>query len=471
MPNNYVLPDPSELYAEVQKMNSFGSRLTGTQGQRAFIGWIKEQIVNEGLEVHSTPYTFDKWEPERWSLVVDGTEIHVSSPFPYSGLTGEEGVTGKLVKVHNNPVSYLEAAGNIGVVEIKNLSKISSKIAFDKRASFPADLEIEKSYRGPVSTSFVNTLLTFWGLKPSGMKALVCIWEDMSDKMVEGQALNFILHYLGVPALWINETEGKKVLEAAKNGKTATLTLTGTLEKAETESFYTVIKGTSDTREAIIVNTHTDGLNFTEENGAIALLRLIKHFKAEPAKRNLIFVFATGHFRLPDFRTGADQATSKWLADNKDVWKGKDARYALVAGLGVEHLGCEEWKDVDGEYVKTNDVDAELVYTGNPKMDEIYYKAIADRKNVRTITLRGHNFMHFGEGQPLFNKGIPEIALVTAPDYLCSATENDHMDKFNPELMSEQIGTFVNCIRIIDDTPAAELGSAQFYSLGLGKLK
>ena len=104
-------------------------------------------------------------------------------------------------------------------------------------------------------------------------------------------------------------------------------------------------------------------------------------------------------------------------------------------------------------------------------MDRIYYEAVSGRKNVRTITLRGHNFMHFGEGQPLFNKKIPEIALVTAPDYLCSVAENHHMDKFNLDLMCEQIETFVNCVNIIDKTPTKELGKAQFYSLGLGKLK
>ncbi len=469
--SDYKLPRAEELYGEVATMNSFGSRLTGTEGQNKFIAWCKAQITALGLDVVSTPYKFKKWEARDYSLTVEGESIRVSSPFPYSGLTEEDGVCGKLVKVSNNPASFLKARGNIGVLEIKNLSKISSKIAFDKRNSYPEGLEIEKSYRGPVSTSFVKTLLTFWGLKPSGMKGLICIWQDMSDEMVEGQALNFILEYLGVPVLWVNAIEGAKILSYAKQGKTCTLRLTGSYEDAETESFYTVVKGSGDTKEAVIVNTHTDGLNFTEENGAIGLLHMIKHFSEHPVKRNLIFVFATGHFRLPDFRTGFDQATSRWLADNKGVWKGANAEYKVVAGLGVEHLGCKEWKDVDGVYRQTNDVDTEIVYTGNAVTDKIYYEAIKDRSKVRTITLRGHNFMHFGEGQPLFNKGIPEIALVTAPDYLCSASANDHMDKFDAELMSEQIGTFIRCVELIDEVSAKEIGKAQSYSIGSGKLK
>lgn len=67
-----------------------------------------------------------------------------------------------------------------------------------------------------MSTSFVKTLLTFPFLKTSKVKGVVCIWEGMSDEMVEGQCLNFILPYLKVPVVWVNETQGKKVAEAAK---------------------------------------------------------------------------------------------------------------------------------------------------------------------------------------------------------------------------------------------------------------
>lgn len=236
----------------------------------------------------------------------------------------------------------------------QNLSKISSKIAFNKRASVPENLEIEKSYRGPVSTSFVKTLLSFWAAKLSGMKGMICIWEDMSDAMVEGQVLNFILGYLGVPMLWVNETNGKKVLAAAKNKKSATLRLVGNIDdNAKTESFHAILKGTGDTNEAIIINTHTDGCNFSEENGGIGILPMMKYFKAHPTKRTLIFVFVTGHFRLPVFREGimtSNQATGRWLAENKNLWNGKT--YKAVAGVSVEHLGCTEWKDVNGVYTK-----------------------------------------------------------------------------------------------------------------------
>ena len=462
---------------DMNKMNAFGGgdRLTGTRGQRDYCAWLKDEIRAMGIDVVSKEYRFDRWEAQEWSLTVDGQPVAVSSPFHYSGLTGEAGVTAKLCAVCNNPLDFQRARGKIAVCHIRNLSAISSKVAFNKRRSLPADLEVEKSYRGPVSTSFVKTLLTFWSLRLAGVKGMICVWEDMSDAMVDGQCLNFILGYLKVPVLWVNETEGKKVFAAAKAKKSATLRLTGRIERdAVTESFHAVIKGTGGTDEAIIVNTHTDGCNFSEENGGIGMLAMMRWFKAHPAKRNLIFVFVTGHFRLPVFRVGmmtSNQATGRWLKDNKEMWNG--GRYKAVAGCSVEHLGCTEWKDVNGVYTRTNDIDTELVYTGNKHLDDVYYKAVQGRTLLRTMTLRGHNTMHFGEGQPLSKKHIPEIALVTAPDYLCSVdySGKSHMDKFNLDLMYEQIHTFVRCVEILDGMTKKEIGRSQPYSLGLGRLK
>lgn len=92
---------------------------------------------------------------------------------------------------------------------------------------------------------------------------------------------------------------------------------------------------------------------------------MMEYFKEHPTDRNLVFAFVTGHFRLPNFRTGTDQATSRFLADNKQVWKGKKGGLKAVAGCAVEHLGCTEWKDVNGVYTQTNPIDVEIVYTGN----------------------------------------------------------------------------------------------------------
>lgn len=45
------------------------------------------------------------------------------------------------------------------------------------------------------------------------------------------------------------------------------------------------------------------------------------------------------------------------------------------------------------------------------------------------------------------------------------------MDKYNSALACEQICTFIRCVELLDKKSAKELGKAQGYSIGLGKLK
>lgn len=465
-----------ELLENVKKMNSFGSRTTGSKGQNNFIAFLKDEIHKMGFETKSDYHTFDRWQAEKSSITLHtdtgDVDVHVSSPFPYSGDTDENGVTGELVRVHAKHMGFGIARGKIAVVKVKDFKSTYSGVAFDQKRAFPEGTTIPKYYKGPVAAAFVK----FPFLKVAaqkGVKGVICIWEDMSDAMVEGQYLNFILGYQGIPTLWVNSHDGEKVLFAAEKRQRATLVLTAEKEKnAVSESFCSVIKGVIP-NEAVVINTHTDGVNCVEENGALSMLAMMKYFKEHPPQRTLIFVFVTGHFRLPNFKKPggmSDQATSLWLYDNKPLWDGKHGHIKAVAALTPEHLGCIEWKDVNGVYQKTNDIDIEEVYTGNKTLDDVYFECIKDREHIRTVTLRGHNFLHFGEGQPFFNVGIPEISLVTSPDYLCAESPTHEMEKFDPQLMYEQTVTFIKLAERLDEMTAHQIGKADKYTWGIGKV-
>ena len=468
--------DAQSLRLGVERMNACGSRTTGSRGHNEFVGYIKRQLEEMGVPYKSDLKYFDRWEAKRCALVIHSElgdlPVHVSSPFPYSGETPPEGITAEAVPILGKHVDFFLAKDKIAVVRLKDFKSVYSGIAFNQKSALPETLRVQKFYRGPVATAFVK--FPFLQLAHSmGVKACICIWEDMSDAMVEGQYLNFVLDYQGIPALWVNETEGRRVLEACRRRDRLTLTLEAEKEPgAKGESVCAVIEGENDA-ESVIVNTHTDGVNCVEENGAIALLAMMRCFLERKPARTLVFVFVCGHFRLPKFKApGAisDQATSLWLHNHRELWDGKDGHRRAVAGLTAEHLGCTEWKDFYGEYRQTDPVDVEVVYTGNKKMDEIYFQSLQGRTKVRTVTLRGHNFLHFGEGQSLFNAGIPEIALVTSPDYLCAESPTHEMEKFDPELMYQQTVSFVRMAQIIGETPTEALGRADQYSFGVGKV-
>ena len=460
-----------KMLAEIQAMNACGIRLTGSAGHKAFIKNLQAKIRAMGLDYYTDPYRFNRWEESSKSLAIlsdDGEEnIHISSSFPYSGETPDEGIEAELAHIGEKHIGFIGAKDKIAVVHIDELDFLPSTLAFHKRRSIPEDLNVPEKYNGPVATAFVN--FPFLQVaKDSGCAAVICVWRGMSDEMTEGQYLPFILDYQGIPAIWLNATEGERVIKAADEHKTARLTLTADREfNCSTETFYSIIEGEKKD-EAIIINTHTDGVNCIEENGAITMLAMMDYFRKKVPSRTLIFVFVTGHFRLPRFKSNAGggvQATSKWLAAHPDLWDGKNGHIKAVASVGVEHLGCRRFKTVDGEYKEVGDTEIEMVYTGNKQLDDVYYKALEGRERVNTITMRGHNFLHFGEGQPPMNVGIPDISLCTAPDCLTVISDSHEIEKFDISLMYEQSDTFIKIVNILLGMTKEEIGSADGYSL------
>ncbi len=459
-----------EMLDGINKMNSFGTRLTGSKGHTDFINFLKAEITKMDVAVFSDPFYFNRWEEKCSSIKIFGenetTDIPVSSAYPYSGQTTPIGITEELVFV-KNITDVANVNGKIAVFNIRNINFLPSELAFDKRTCYPEDVVLEKKYDGPVATSFVQC---FYGIisKFAKAKAVILVWQGLHNDMVKGQYLSFIMNYQNIPMLWVNESDGEKVITAAKKHKKANFVLEAeTEEHAFTESFYCIIEG-KNKKENVIVNTHTDGTNCVEENGAIALLQLIKGLKDTQPERTHIFVFTTGHFRLPhfkDIKTGSFQSASRWLAMHRELWDGKGNHMKCVANLTLEHLGCKEWRDVDGEYIYTDKPDVELVYTGNKFVDKLYIDTLKDRKTVRTMTLRGHNALHFGEGQNFFTMGIPEISLVPAPYYLCVISDSHEMEKFDIDLMTEQTETFAKLIEKIEKTPSKLLGKSDFYSV------
>ena len=454
----------------MEKMNSCGARLTGSKAHNDFISYLQDEIKKMGVKIYSDPFYFKRWEEKKSEIeILDGDEkikIPVSSAYPYSGETDENGITEELVYI-KSLTDVKDVKGKIAVFDVSNINFIPSEIAFDKRTSYPEDVVLESKYEGPVITSFVQC---FNGMisKVTGAKAVILVWKGLHDDMIEGQYLSFIMGYQKMPMLWVNETNGAKVIEAAKAHKKAKFVLEANIEEnAYTESFYCILPG-KNTEENVIVNTHTDGTNCVEENGAIALLELMRNLVGQEIERTHIFVFTTGHFRLPtfkDIRTGSFQSASRWMAMHRDLWDGKKGHAKCVANLTVEHLGCMEWRDIDGEYKATGKPEVEIVYTGNKFMDNLYIETVKERKTVRTMTLRGHNALHFGEGQNFFTMGIPEISLVPAPYYLCVVSDSHEMEKFSIDLMTEQTETFAKLIEKIEETNSAYFGKSDFYSI------
>ena len=144
----------SNIQKGIDTMNGFGTRLTGSRGNNDFIAYLKKEIKKMGFETNSDVRTFKRWEATNTKLVLHTAEgdvdVKVGSAHPYSGVTGPEGITGKL---------QTKGIGrDIVVLKMKDFENLTSRIPFDQRRAYPKDLRLNSQYRGPVTTSFVKTV-------------------------------------------------------------------------------------------------------------------------------------------------------------------------------------------------------------------------------------------------------------------------------------------------------------------------
>ncbi|OYP43593.1 hypothetical protein CG709_04365, partial [Lachnotalea glycerini] len=284
------------------------------------------------------------------AVFIDNEEVPVSAAYPYSGETDELGVTGELVYTKSG--NYVDVKGKIIVVEIDNTKMLPMGFIMNERQVFPQQNHVVLGDGDLVLTSTLQNP-NLKKAKEMAAKAVILVWKGVSDEKVKDQYLPFTTKYAGIPAVWVNQTEGQKVIEAAQNHKQSTVILEAEKEEnAVTESFYVTMEG-KNKQESILINTHTDGVNVVEEDGAIGMLSMIRYLSQTQPERTMVFAFVTGHFRLPDFK-GTSQATSMWMQDHPELWDGKEGHMKAVAGITVEHLGSMEWKDnASGQYEAT----------------------------------------------------------------------------------------------------------------------
>ncbi|MFK4853628.1 hypothetical protein ACI3KT_18515, partial [Microbacterium sp. ZW T6_19] len=166
------------------------------------------------------------------------------------------------------------------------------------------------------------------------------------DDEARGQYLPFTRPHQGVPAVWVPESEGDRILAAARRGDQATLTLEATRHHGATmDTVWAVSPGAGPhADESILVVTHSDGGNAIEENGHIGLLALAQDAATIPHDRTIVFVLTAGHLRIPAV-TLHGQATTAWLQAHPEMWDADAAGLTAVAGLVIEHLGARRRRD------------------------------------------------------------------------------------------------------------------------------
>jgi hypothetical protein len=271
---------------------------------------------------------------------------------------------------------------------------------------------------------------------------------DASAAAIKGGYMPFNANFDTSPGLWVDRDTGTMLRAAAATRPAARLTLEATRRPGTSDSLLGYLPGAGDSDEVVILNTHTDGEGFVEENGGVALVQLARHFGslrgARALKRSLVFTLWPGHmaYGMP----GLDGVK----ASHEDLF----AR--AVAAVTVEHLGTSEWLDTAGRgYHASGDPEPMFAWTTQGPMFDLVRAATVAAKLPRTALMRPP--AQFGVGSAFQGWGIPQAGLISGPYYMVNDAPGSDMDKLDARLAARQIGWIADMIRRLDVADAAAL--------------
>jgi hypothetical protein len=274
----------------------------------------------------------------------------------------------------------------------------------------------------------------------------VVLVVDASYAALKGCYAPFEWFDEGVPALYVDRDTGSKLRTLAGARPKTRLTLTATRVTVPTSTVNAVLPGASS--EAIILDTHTDGTGFVEENGGVGLVHLARHFGSLPAsrrlKRTLVFAAWPGHFSNDLPQAGG------WIHSHPDIVS------RAAAALTIEHLGCSEWNDSTASgYRPTGRAELFAIWATQGRMASLVRDTIAAHDLPRTAVLRPPT--QFGVGGPFQTAGIPQIGALAGPEYLLTVSPTADMEKLDADLAARQIAWLADLTTRLDGIPAADL--------------
>src|SRR5215472_481723 len=445
-----LLPSQKEVWDWQVWMAKLGPKYTGNPAHTTFVEFLASHLKEFGLDVAREHYTLPRWDARRWEITVTPAsgksfQAPVTSYFPYSGQTPAAGVTGELVYAGHAPSFKLDGLqGKVGLIDFATTARKFSDM-YQPWGIYPPDGHFPSEYKP--ARGGVNDLTQF---QKAGAIGVILAWTDISDANAADQYTPFSRPPQGVPGLYVGRETGIKLKSLAASGAKATVVLEAdTFADTPTDTLLATLPGTTS-EEVIIVNTHTDGPNATEENGGIGILALARYFSRIPKserKRTLVFPLTTGHFAGP------------WVPSMRGIiQKYPDLINRAVAALTVEHLGCKEWADdATLHYRATGENEWAVAITESAGTGRALVDALQGSGDKKTAVVNPVHGGWLGEGGGLARAGVPTIGYIPQPNYLLAGPANGCIEKLSAERLHAEIEVFAKVIHKIDTMSAADL--------------
>jgi hypothetical protein len=486
-----LIPSARTIRKQVEKMVSFGPRLTGSPEHKAWIDYLEQGLTKAGVSMARDHFTFTRWTAKSWGLdLLEGAgagPVDVSSYFPYSGSTSPAGVEAPLVYV--GPIPVPSITGNV-VDLLTNewaLQRWQAELADDLQASLASvpggvagKIVLLEAPVPPLSSADFVPLVTYsyddtdrtasntWNdykrvwvvgsfiqyileiIKSQGPVGAVFIL-DASRENAAGQYTPYAQPIFDIPALYVDRDTGTRLRKLAGSTPKTRLTLTADVDpKATSDSLVGLMPGDGSTDEVLILNTHTDGQNAFEENGGIALLDMARYFQAlgrKARKRTLVFSAFTGHF-------GPGLPQTQGLVDNHP-----DLIKRAAASVTVEHFGATEWLDDGHGYHGTGLPEQGAIWHSQTPIVVPTIETMRADDFKRSSALRPAGDYMIAVGGPLHKAGVPSLSYIAGPNYLVALDANDHLDKLDAAMFRKELIWTADIVQRLDKLPKQALAA------------
>ena len=449
--------DPAYSESQLQQWNAGkaarGHTFAGSPEWQVHMDFLETGLADAGItDVIKLPTPHRRWwasdNPalsER-NLTIDGEAIPVASYWAYSGATPEDGVTAPLV-MYEKRMPAADMQGKIVVFQVKpvpdSLAKMFTIGNYYQTADFDsprASIASDQWYQG----NFVTRFGRFdRALRGSGAAGAIAVFAMSYDRLHGLYTFPlFEEDVVGVPGIYVDQQAGERVLAAAAAGSDATLTLLADEEEVEPYFYSAVLPGkhhgTPQDREIMLV-THSDGPNLTQENGGIAMLAMLRHFSRTPQSarnKSIRILLDPQHF-------SPGRHTINWYDLHPDIMQRTDAV------VGVEHIGQLEFgEDANGNYGLTGLPEPWQIFVRNdPQLIQIAIDAVEDtavpRTELRVPEIKGQGSWT-GLAEIAIKRDIPGYG--TLSDMSGYWSTQAGIDSFDAGLAKQQIDVLVKLI-------------------------
>ena len=444
---NHNESELQQIYDWHQYKDSFGPSFSGSLSWIKFMEVVEEELrMNQVTGIRKDFFKYSRWHTSdtksdnKWSLTIDGQIIPVSSYWAYSGRTTEKGVTGELLLFDKN-LSQEELRGKIIVFELEGLPENIKKFSAISNYEYASEDVSAGEFLDNTSDYWyqVNYLTRFGKvdefLKNSGALGAVVIL-DLSPGRAEGLYTFPLLRSgtIGVPGLYTDRTHSEKVRFLARNKKEATIRLLAEEEITESYFLYGFLPGkkykTEDDR-FVLLTTHTDGPNLTQDNGAFGIIKIIEKIREIPInqrERSILILLDPEHFT-------PGRHSIDWFKKHSEL----SSKISSV--VAVEHLGQMEFIEKNNEYGLSGKEDRTYIYSQNNQrlIDEVI-TSVKNNNLRRTYVLcpdRGGQGPWAGMGNISQKLNVPGYGISTSMSGYWSTQPG--IESFNASLFLKQV--------------------------------